>query len=50
MVHTFNPSTRGTGRWISVFEASFVYKVSSRPARAVQGDPVLKKQKAKVEE
>ena len=31
-VHAFNPSTQGgSGRWISEFEASLVYKVSSRP-------------------
>jgi hypothetical protein len=43
-VHAFNPS-RGRGRWISEFEASLVYKVSSRTARAIQRKPVLKKQK-----
>jgi hypothetical protein len=31
------------GRWISEFEASLVYKVSSRTARATQRKPVLKK-------
>jgi hypothetical protein len=46
--HAFNPSTRGgRGRRISEFEASLVYKVSSRTARAIQRNPVLKKQKAK---
>jgi hypothetical protein len=34
----------GRGRWISEFEASLVYKVSSRTARAIQRNPVLKKQ------
>jgi hypothetical protein len=34
----------GRGRWISEFEASLVYKVSSRTARAIQRDPVSKKQ------
>jgi hypothetical protein len=33
----------GRGRWIS--EASLVYKVSSRTARAIQRNPVLKKKK-----
>jgi hypothetical protein len=42
--HTFNPS-RGRGRRISEFEASLVYKVSSRIARAIQRNPVSKKQK-----
>jgi hypothetical protein len=35
----------GRGRWISEFEASLVYKVSSRTARATQRNPVLKKNK-----
>jgi hypothetical protein len=34
----------GRGRWISEFEASLVYKVSSRTAMATQRNPVLKKQ------
>jgi hypothetical protein len=43
VAHTFNPSTwGGKGRWISEFEASLVYKVSSRPARATQRNPVSK--------
>jgi hypothetical protein len=37
----------GRGRWISEFEASLVYKVSSRTARAIQRNPVSKKQKQK---
>jgi hypothetical protein len=37
VVHTFNP--RGRGRWISEFEASLVYRVSSRTARAIQRNP-----------
>jgi hypothetical protein len=41
----------GRGRWISEFEASLVYRVSFRTARATQRNPVLKtknkKQKAK---
>jgi hypothetical protein len=32
----------GRGRWISEFEASLVYKVSSRKARAIQRNPVSK--------
>jgi hypothetical protein len=32
----------GRGRWISEFEASLVYKVSSRTARATQRNPVSK--------
>jgi hypothetical protein len=37
----------GRGRRISEFEASLVYRVSSRTARAAQRNPVLKKQKTK---
>jgi hypothetical protein len=37
----------GRGRWISEFEASLVYRVSSRTARATQRNPVSKKQKEK---
>jgi hypothetical protein len=38
----------GRGRWISEFEASLVYKVSSRTAsRAIQRNPVSKNQKPK---
>jgi hypothetical protein len=32
----------GRGRWISEFEVSLVYKVSSRTAKAIQRNPVLK--------
>jgi hypothetical protein len=35
----------GRGRWISEFEDSLVYKVSSRTARAIQRNPVSKKKK-----
>jgi hypothetical protein len=38
---------RGRGRWISEFEASLVYKVSSRTARAIQRNPVSKNRKQK---
>jgi hypothetical protein len=37
----------GRGRQISEFEVSLVYRVSSRTARALQRNPVLKKQKTK---
>jgi hypothetical protein len=37
------------GRWISEFEASLVYKVSSRTARATQRNPVLIKKRKKKE-
>jgi hypothetical protein len=45
VVHTFNPSTWETGRWISKFQASLVYTVGSRTARATQSNPVSKNQK-----
>jgi hypothetical protein len=35
----------GRGRQTSEFEASLVYRVSSRTARAIQRNPVSKKQK-----
>jgi hypothetical protein len=35
----------GRGRGISEFEASLVYRVSSRTARAAQKNPVKKKKK-----
>jgi hypothetical protein len=35
----------GRGRRISEFEASLIYKVSSRTAKATQRNPVSKKQK-----
>jgi hypothetical protein len=34
-------------RWISVFEASLVYRVNSRTARTIQRNPVLRKKKKK---
>jgi hypothetical protein len=37
----------GRGRWISEFEASLIYRVSSRTARATQRNPVSKKRKEK---
>ena len=39
VVHTFNPST-----WEEETEASLVYRVSSRTAKAIQRNPVSKKQ------
>ena len=40
VAHAFNPQhSGGKGRWISEFEASLVYKVSSR---AIQRNPVSK--------
>jgi hypothetical protein len=38
---------RGKGRWISEFEASLVYRVSSRTARAIQRNPVSKTKQTK---
>jgi hypothetical protein len=40
---------RQRGRWISEFEASLVYKVNSRTARAQQRKSVSKKKKKKKE-
>jgi hypothetical protein len=40
----------GRGRRISEFEASLVYRVSSRTARNTQRNPVSKKEKKKEEE
>jgi hypothetical protein len=37
----------GRDRWISEFEASLVYKVSSRTAKTIQRHPVLKNKKPK---
>jgi hypothetical protein len=37
----------GRGRWISEFEASLVYRVSSRTARSIQRNPISKNQKKK---
>ena len=49
VAHTFNPSTwEGRGRQISEFEASLVYRVSSRTTRATQRNPVSKNQKKKL--
>jgi hypothetical protein len=40
----------GRGRRVSEFEASLVYKVSTRTARAIQRNPVSKNQKKKERE
>jgi hypothetical protein len=40
----------GRGRWISEFEASLVYRVSSRTARVTPRNPVSKNKKQKEEE
>jgi hypothetical protein len=45
VAHAFDPSTQG--RQISEFEASLVYKVSSRTARAIQRNPVSKNKQQK---
>jgi hypothetical protein len=39
----------GRGRWISEFEASLVYRVNSRTARAIQRNPVSEKKRKKKE-
>jgi hypothetical protein len=45
VAHTFNPSTpEAKAGGFSEFEASLVYRVSSRTARAIQRNPVLKNQ------
>ena len=38
---------RQKSRWISEFEASLVYRASSKTPRAIQRNPVLKNQKRK---
>jgi hypothetical protein len=45
MAHTSNSSTREAGGF--EFEASLVYRVSSRTARATQRNPVSEKEKEK---
>jgi hypothetical protein len=46
VAHAFNP-LGGRGRRISEFQASLVYRVSSRTDRATQRNPVSKNQKNK---
>lgn len=40
----FNPNKRQTGKQLSDFRASLVYKVITRTARATKRNPVLKGQ------
>ena len=47
VAHAFNPSTQETGAGRFEFEASLVYRVSSRAARVIQRNPVSKKPKNK---
>jgi hypothetical protein len=47
VVHTFNPSTWEAEAGGFEFEASLVYRVSSRTAKATQRNPVSKNQKKK---
>jgi hypothetical protein len=51
VAHSFKPSTREAeaeaGGFLSLRSVSLVYKVSSRTARAIQRNPVSKKQKTK---
>ena len=48
VAHAFNHSTwGGRGRRISKFEASLVYKVSSRTAKAIQRNSWIKTKKTK---
>jgi hypothetical protein len=48
VAHAFNPSTQEAEAGGTLeFEASVVYKVSSRTARAIQKNPVSKNQKKK---
>jgi hypothetical protein len=48
VTHPFNPSTweAEAGKFLE-FEASLVYRVSSRTARAIQKNPVSKQNKTK---
>jgi hypothetical protein len=41
------PALGSRGRWISEFNTSLVYRVSSRIARGIQRNPVSKNQKKK---
>jgi hypothetical protein len=47
VANAFNQHLGGRGRQISEFEASLVYRVSSRTARAIQRNPVSGKKKKK---
>jgi hypothetical protein len=48
--HLYSQRSGGRGRQISEFEASLVYKVSSRTARANQRNPVSKETKTKTKQ
>jgi hypothetical protein len=48
--HTLNPSTWGRGRHLSQFEASLIYRASSRIASATQRNLVKRKRKKKEKE
>jgi hypothetical protein len=43
VVHTFNPSSWEAEAGISEFEASLVYRASSRTVKATQRNPVSNK-------
>jgi hypothetical protein len=47
MAHAFNPSTLGGRSKVDLyeFEASLVYRVSSRAARAIQRNPERQRQR-----
>jgi hypothetical protein len=47
VVHAFNPECGGRGRRISELEASLIYKVSSRTARAIYRETLSRKTKQK---
>jgi hypothetical protein len=49
VAHAFNP-LGGRGWWITEFEASLVYRVSSRTARATQRNPILKKKNQSIKQ
>jgi hypothetical protein len=51
VAHAFNPSlSGGRGRQISEFEAGLAYKVSSRTARTIQRNSVLKNKTKKTKQ
>jgi hypothetical protein len=48
--HLYSQHLGGRGRWISEFESSKVYRVSSRTVRATQRNPVSKIQNKQTKE
>jgi hypothetical protein len=44
VAHVFNQHSEGRGRWTSEFEASLVYRMSSRMVRTTQKNIILNKQ------